>query len=126
MPTLRDYQQQDVEFLSKLNTMACFNEQRTGKTPTALTVIERKNCRRVLIICPSSAIYQWIEEFETWLGRPCVTIKRARFDPETLPDVWTDGLVLSYESFKTIERKDKPLKVLSNISSTIPGCCRNR
>ena len=112
MPTLRDYQQQDVEFLSKLNTMACFNEQRTGKTPTALTVIERKNCRRVLIICPSSAIYQWIEEFETWLGRPCVTIKRARFDPETLPDVWTDGLVLSYDSFKTIERKDKTIKGL--------------
>lgn len=112
MPTLRDYQQQDVEFLSKLNTMACFNEQRTGKTPTALTVIKQKNCRRVLIICPSSAIYQWIEEFETWLGRPCVTIKRARFNPETLPDIWTDGLVLSYDSFKTIERKDKTIKGL--------------
>ena len=79
MPTLRDYQQQDVEFLSKLNTMACFNEQRTGKTPTALTVIKQKNCRRVLVICPSSAIYQWIEEFETWLGPSLCYYKTSPF-----------------------------------------------
>ena len=61
---------------------------------------------------------------ETWLSRPCVTIKRARFDPK-LPDVWTDGLVLSYESFKTIERKDKTIKGLVEYL-TIPRCCHIR
>ena len=32
---LRDYQQEDVKFLKKLEVAGCFNEPRTGKTPTA-------------------------------------------------------------------------------------------
>ena len=33
---LRPYQIEDVKFLSARKNCACFNEQRTGKTPTAL------------------------------------------------------------------------------------------
>ena len=42
MPKLRPYQEIDVEFLSQLPCAACFNQQRTGKTPTALNVIKKK------------------------------------------------------------------------------------
>ena len=51
------------------------------ENPTALTVIKRKNCRRVLIICPS-AIYQWLN----MAGLSLCYLKRARFD-QKLPDV---------------------------------------
>lgn len=33
---LRSYQIEDAQFLAQLDACACFNEQRTGKTPTAL------------------------------------------------------------------------------------------
>jgi len=33
---LRPYQKADIAFLSKMNSVAIFNEMRTGKTPTSL------------------------------------------------------------------------------------------
>ena len=39
MLQLRKYQIEDVKKLSKLKCSACLNEQRTGKTPTALGII---------------------------------------------------------------------------------------
>ena len=69
---LRPYQKEDAQFLSTLNTGACFNEQRTGKTPTILEVCRLKNCNKILIICPKSAIPQWLTEYKTWLEKLCV------------------------------------------------------
>ena len=37
---LRPYQKEDAKFLVTKPAMACFNEQRTGKTPTALATIK--------------------------------------------------------------------------------------
>ena len=71
---LRPYQIEDVLFLSKLDCAACFNEQRTGKTPTIINVLIQKRLRKALIICPASALYQWQEEHMRWTQRPCVVI----------------------------------------------------
>ena len=60
---LRPYQQEDVDKLWQLNAAACFNEQRTGKTPTALGIVKKKQVSKVVIICPASAIYGWKEEY---------------------------------------------------------------
>jgi hypothetical protein len=40
-PQLRDYQQEDVQFLSQLKSVAIFSEMRTGKTPTALITFQK-------------------------------------------------------------------------------------
>ena len=40
---LRDYQEEDVNYLLGRASAGIFNEQRTGKTPTSLTVMKRKN-----------------------------------------------------------------------------------
>jgi len=41
LPQLRNYQTEDVKFLSKLKSIAIFSEMRTGKTPTALMTFQK-------------------------------------------------------------------------------------
>ena len=47
---LRNYQAIDAMFLSQTTSSGCFNEQRTGKTPTALAVIKLRKVKKVLIL----------------------------------------------------------------------------
>ena len=98
---LRPYQKEDVIFLSKLKAGACFNEQRTGKTPVALNVIKEKNCNKVLILCPASAVYSWVYEYERWLEQPCnpVAGNSSKKKQQAVLN-WEHGLVASYDSVK--------------------------
>lgn len=108
---LRDYQKQDVQFLSSLKAAALFNEQRTGKTPTALALMHMHGVTKILIVCPATAIYPWVDEFELWMGQPCLACVGL---PATRKDIlarWkrgdAAGLVISYDMLKLIERGDK-------------------
>jgi SNF2 family DNA or RNA helicase len=109
---LRPYQEEDALFLSKLPAGGCFNEQRTGKTPIFLKVCEICKFKRVVIVVPASAIYQWAEEIENWYGGiflqsiPCVGnfVRRCK-----LIDEWatTGGiLIISYGCLKTTSKKE--------------------
>ena len=98
--TLRPYQKEDAQFLSTLNTGACFNEQRTGKTPTILEVCRLKGCKKVLIVCPKSAIPQWASEYETWLQQPCNMAAGTKSQKEKAIKNWEHGLVIGYASLK--------------------------
>ena len=69
MPKLRPYQKYDVFKLAQLKCSDCLNEQRTGKTPTALMIMHLQQRKKILIVCPSVAAYNWKEEFETWLKK---------------------------------------------------------
>ena len=68
MPELRNYQKDDVQKLITHPAMGVFNEQRTGKTPTALMTMRNHNVNKLLIVCPASAQYQWAAECLTWLA----------------------------------------------------------
>lgn len=119
-PTLRPYQKEDAKFLSTLNTGACFNEQRTGKTPTILEVCRLKNCNKVIIVCPKSAIPQWTTEYETWLNRPCVSVAGTKAQKEKAMKNWTSGLVIGYDSLKrTVKSKGFIDQVLKHNPDTI-------
>lgn len=98
MPELRPYQIEDVEKLKHLNAAALFNEQRTGKTPTILTLLKEKSCIKNLIICPASATYQWKEEYQLWLNKPCILPHQLK------TTYWTHGLIVSYDTFKPTAR----------------------
>jgi SNF2 family DNA or RNA helicase len=100
MPELRPYQNDDVLQLLKHHTAGLFNEQRTGKTPTALKTLEARGCQRILIVCPASAIYQWKEEYETWLNKPCAAVAGTKLQKEKQLKEWKSGLVISYDSLK--------------------------
>ena len=100
--TLRGYQIEDAKFLASIPFSACFNEQRTGKTPTALEVIKLRRLQeeRILIITTASSLYQWKEEYETWLGKNCVVCTGTPTNKLKAIGSWTHGLVVSLDSFK--------------------------
>jgi len=104
MKKLRPYQIEDVDFLSKRTRSGCFNEQRTGKTPIALKTFEKQGLKKILIICPASAVYQWAEEYEAWLNRPCIPFIGTPAQRKQLLNTWTDGLAISYGLFKDTQR----------------------
>lgn len=101
---LRPYQEEDVKFLSKLYSGACFNEQRTGKTPTALRTMARKGCSKILIICPPSCVLPWAAEYSRWLERPCIACIGTREKQYKLIKEWTHGLVVSYNAMQASKR----------------------
>ena len=100
--SLRKYQRDDAEFLASIPYSACFNEQRTGKTPTALEVIKLRRLQeeRILIITTASSLFQWKEEYETWLGKNCVVCTGTPTNKLKAIGSWTNGLVVSLDSFK--------------------------
>ena len=100
--SLRKYQRDDAEFLASIPYSACFNEQRTGKTPTALEVIKLRRLQeeRVLIITTASSLFQWKEEYETWLGKPCQVCSGTPTQKLKAIGSWTHGLIVSLDSFK--------------------------
>lgn len=102
MENLRDYQIEDATFLASLPSSACFNEQRTGKTPTALATIEMRHLEdeRILIITTASSIIQWKDEYERWLGKPCEICTGTPTQKRKAVENWTHGLVISIDSFK--------------------------
>lgn len=123
MPKLRPYQKADVIKLSRLKCSALLNEQRTGKTPTALMIAYVQKRKKILIVCPSVACYSWKEQFETWLNRPCIVLDGTPKQRAEKLKQWTDGLVITYDTLKIInhyapEDKLKPKKERKIIKKT--------
>ena len=113
---LRKYQQEDADFLASLPCSACFNEQRTGKTPTALETIKLRHLEndKILIITTASSIYQWKEEYEKWLEKPCQICTGTPREKEKSIKSWTNGLVMSLDSFKETSNRDGFVKPILN------------
>lgn len=63
---LRRYQNQDLHFLMVLKHAAIFSQQRTGKTPLLLKLIEEESPKHVVICCPASILFQFSKEVKTW------------------------------------------------------------
>lgn len=77
-PKLRDYQNQDVNFLLKLPAKGIFNEQRTGKTPTTLVTLRLLNQNKNIIIAPGSTLYQWEKEYKKWHTGPVCIVRSTQ------------------------------------------------
>lgn len=104
---LRPYQKADALRLSKLKRSACLNEQRTGKTPTALGIVHYQQLKKVLIVCPGVALYKWKNEFEKWLKRPCIALDGTATQRAKKLEQWTDGLVITFDTLKLVNRENK-------------------
>lgn len=104
---LRPYQVEDMEKLKTKKAMGCFNEQRTGKTPTSLVTLDSEGYKKILIVTVPSAVLQWKDEFEKWTERPCIAVYGTKQKREEQIKQWTDGLVISYDALKEIKPKVK-------------------
>lgn len=105
---LRNYQIDDAKFLASIPYSACFNEQRTGKTPTALATIKLRHLEneRILIVSTASSVYQWQDEYRNWLNKPCVLCIGTPKQKNKAIDEWTHGLVVSLDSFKETKNRN--------------------
>lgn len=113
---LRPYQEDDVKFLCRYPTAGCFNEQRTGKTPTALMCIKERGLenKRILIIATSSALYTWQKEYTDWLNKPCIVVDGTPTQKRNAIQQWTHGLIISLGSLKATQTSDGYLKEILN------------
>lgn len=112
---LRDYQKEDVKFLAARNTAACFNEQRTGKTPISLSTMKVKAVRKLLIIAPASTLYTWAKECKNWYFEdlPAIVVDGSAAVRRMLIERWTEGaLIISYECLREVTRYKKMRKVI--------------
>ena len=107
---LREYQKEDVKFLAARKAAACFNEQRTGKTPTSLSTMKIKGVTKLLIIAPASTLYTWAKECKTWWfeGLPVIVVDGAAHKRKKLIEEWKTGaLIISYECLRETIHKVK-------------------
>lgn len=112
---LRDYQQEDVNYLSKLKSVAILSEMRTGKTPTSLITFSKWPVNNLLIITPSILQQQWQESVEEWLTKPAYIITyldkewRHNFYQKLLQEKeWI--IIISKDTFKLDSAYFKKLK----------------
>src|SRR5580765_4944918 len=66
---LRPHQKEGVARALEYDGFGLFMEQRSGKTLTALAIVEvRKDIRKVLVVCPKRAIDVWESEINKHMG----------------------------------------------------------
>ena len=102
---LRPYQRVDVEFIKSKDSVAVFNEQRTGKTPTILTAVQ-EYLGQGIVVCPASLKLNWQKEFEQWVDDTSLTYvisgtKSKRFKMyEDFANKKAKMLFMSYETLR--------------------------
>jgi SNF2 family DNA or RNA helicase len=102
---LRPYQQQDLAFLSRLPHAGIFNEQRTGKTPTLLSLFRLHGFKRMALVVPAGLTLNWEKECAVWLpGTKVIRIRGPRKQRErayqSAQELGSFVLILSYDTLK--------------------------
>lgn len=102
---LRTYQQDDINKMLQNNCSACFNEQRTGKTPIAITTMERRALDKVLVVCPASMLYPWQQAWKQWADKDAVVCTGTLPKRIEIIEHWTHGpMIVSYGCLKETKR----------------------
>lgn len=98
---LRPYQVEDIKKLLQYKCGACFNEQRTGKTPIAILTMEARQLDKVLIVCPASMIYPWKDAYKFWTGKDALVCVGSPLKRINILENWEHGpLIISYGCLK--------------------------
>ena len=101
---LRPYQQADVDFLLHIPHVGIFNQQRTGKTPVALKLIEKHGFRKGVIVCPATLVYNWEKEVRKWTGLNPVVAAGTKKKRQKIYDDYLQSddrvMIISYDTLK--------------------------
>lgn len=115
---LRPYQLEDVKFLFARKNAACFNEQRTGKTPTAISTFRARGLKKVLIVAPASALYQWKQEWLKWHNTDAVVVDGTASKRKEIIKSWVGGaLIIGYECLReTVRTTANEIKITGDVN----------
>lgn len=99
---LRPYQIEDINKLKQFPACACFNQQRTGKTPIALNLIKEHNCKKVIVITTGTTILPWQASYKELLNEDCIAVT-GKTKPARIKQInnWKHGLIIAYSTIKT-------------------------
>lgn len=101
---LRNYQRVDVNYLKHLPSAAVLNQPRTGKSITALKVLNEEGRKKNCIVCPASLVITWAKEIEKFnLGIPFPVIgssKKREKIYEEYKNADEGYLIISYETLR--------------------------
>ena len=124
---LREYQNEDIEFLDKLSGRGVFNEQRTGKTPTTLISLRESQASKVLIICPSSLAQNWKKECAEWINKEVVVIRGTAKKRSKLIEEFNSTGGVAITSYGTLrEDVDKYVTPIESVIVDEAHILRNR
>ncbi len=118
--SLRPYQKEDLEIFLNRKSSANLSEPRTGKTPTAIRLFKAKGLKKILIIAPAAALYQWKDEFKKWFKENAEVLTSSITMQKRLEliDKWGadhTALIISYDSLKLVTRNGKQTGLLTHI-----------
>lgn len=117
---LRPYQRVDVAFLAQLPHAAVFNEQRTGKTPTLLSLFRYKGFKKIALVVPAGLKLNWEKECETWLpGIKTTVIKGGKKQRERAYTRLSGSkgfvLIMSYDTLKQDGELDRIVRAIGDL-----------
>lgn len=113
--SLRPYQIEDLELLLQHDCAGCFNEQRTGKTPVAIMVMQARKLDKVLVVCPASMMYPWANAWEEWAGVTATICEGSAPKRKKIIDNWNHGpLIISYGSLRSTRKTDGAIDFILN------------
>jgi SNF2 family DNA or RNA helicase len=115
---LRPYQRVDIQFLKHLEHKGIFNQQRTGKTPTILKLIEEEQHNKVIIVCPASLRLNWTEEIARWTPYPSLIVTGTPTQRKKIYQSFYQSekiiMVMSYETLRNdLEHLEQPFDCLA-------------
>ena len=107
---LRDYQEEDVQFLVRHQGGVNANDPGLGKTLEVLTAIHRVDAKQVLIICPTIAAGVWKMEAKKWYNWDSTimqgtTKQREKLWKEYLANPTRLLIITSKKILETVEHK---------------------
>lgn len=87
---LREYQNQGVNFFSKIKNRGNFDQQRLGKTPTVLVSMRENNENNAIIVVPKIVLLQWEQEYKKWHGGECIAVAADLYNKKKRAEIYKD------------------------------------
>lgn len=119
---LYDYQKEGVEFLATRRRAYLADVPGLGKTAQALVAADLVDAKKILVVCPASAVPVWQQEAERWwrphMGRSLGVVSYAKLARNPAPPDARFDLVILDEAHYTKSPKAKRTKAALKLAST--------
>ena len=94
-----------VTFAAERSRTALLHDVGTGKTLAALSTIKLWNCKKIIVICPSSAFGSWRRDLKNYTDFSYSFLTGSGRDRKRVIKRKKDILIITYEGLKTIYAK---------------------